>query len=171
MKRTIFALATLLVVIVAVLAVGALRPVRKVKANQGCTNGSLRGTYQLVMDGAFDTNDFEGDYGPFTWDFSMVANFDGEGNVSGSNLVGVISGEGTGPVSFSGGTYTVNSDCTVQITFPDTISVFDDYAVSLTGAVTEGSEVMGIGAFGVYETYPWTGTFDGTKVEEWGESL
>jgi hypothetical protein len=45
MKRTIFGLATILVVFLTVLAVLVVHPSRKVKAHRGCSNRTLMGDY------------------------------------------------------------------------------------------------------------------------------
>jgi hypothetical protein len=156
-------LSTLLVVFAAVFMVSGVRPLRKVKANQGCSNASLSGSYQLVMEGTYDY-DASPPAGSYTWDFSMLAYFDGEGNVSATRVRGVWSGQnwGGGPTSFSGGEYTVNPDCTLFMTFPPGVSVFYGKGVELAGVVTEGDEALGIGA----TEEPWTGSFDATKVGE-----
>ena len=163
MKRTVFLLATVLVVFVAVFAVLVMRPVRKVRAHTGCSNASLRGNYALVMSGLYY-------YDGYTWDFSMLANFDGQGNLSGSSLNTVYDGqnvgpEGTaGPVSFTGGTYHVNNDCTVCMTIPSGVGPFYDYEVYFNGGVTDtgGDEAKGT----AYFDYLWSGTFDAKKVHE-----
>ena len=163
MKRTVFVLSTMLVVFVAVFAVLVMRPVRKVKAGKGCSNASLYGNYALVISGLYDSDGF-------TWDFSMLANFDGKGNLSGSSLNTAFHGAnygppGTpGPETFTGGKYTVNNDCTVVMTIPPDVNVFDDLEVYLNGGVTDtgGDEAKGT----AYFDDNWSGTFDAKKVHE-----
>jgi hypothetical protein len=176
MKRTVFVLSTVLVVFVAVFAVLLLRPVRKVRAHEGCSEASLDGNYRLVMTGSFEwwgyqwysTADF-----PAPWDFSMLATFDGKGNLSGSNLMGAYASwvydngsPGTGPLSFTGGTYTVNHDCTVTMTIPAGLDVFWGYPVNLNGILidTGGDEAVGTGHNSGGHDYGWTGTFDAKRV-------
>ena len=158
MKRTIFVLSTMLVVFVAVFAVLVLRPVRKVRAGHGCSNASLHGNYRLVMSGNY--------YYGYAWDFSMLATFDGHGGLSGSNLFGTYDGlnYNGGPLTFTGGTYTVNPDCTVYLTLPAGLSVFDSDAVYFNGIVTDtgGDEAVGTSYFSEY----WAGTFDAKRVRE-----
>jgi hypothetical protein len=162
MKRTVIVLSTLLIVFVAVFAVLVLRPVRKVKASRGCSNASLKGNYSVVMPGYYTEEAVVAE-----WDFSTLASFDGQGNVSGSNLFGTYDGEnwGGGPESFTGGWYTVYPDCSVAITLPEGLGVFDtDYYVYLTGFVSDtgGDEASGTGFFDV----PWTGTWSAKKIRE-----
>ena len=159
MKRTIFVVSTVLVVFVAVFAVLVLRPVRKVKAGRGCSDASLHGNYALVMSGLYGS-------GGYTWDFSMLATFDGHGGFSGSNLNGVYLGTNTGPETFTGGSYHVNPDCTVCLTIPAAadLSNFDDLEVYFNGTVSDtgGDEAVGTSYF----NDTWSGTFDAEKVHE-----
>jgi len=155
MKRTIFGLATMLVVFVAVFSVLVLRPVAKVKASQGCSNASLRGNYGLVAQGLFKGE-------AVTANFSMLAEFDGKGGFSGSSLNIIFEGipSGDNPYTFTGGTYTVNSDCTCTLTTPVLAEPFE--IVTAYGIVvdTGGDEVAG-NWFGSSHA---TGTFDAKRV-------
>jgi hypothetical protein len=164
MKRTLLVLSILLVVFVAVFAVVVLRPVRKVKAGGGCSNASLSGGYALVMKGQYEYIDYGQE-----WDMSMLATFDGNGNLSGSNLWATYYGAPlpTAPAAeqFTGGTYTVNYDCTVEIYIPKGIAVFYGDQVYLVGVVTTPQHALGIGGFGILH-YPWAGTFDAKQVPE-----
>jgi len=163
MKRTIYMLSTLLVVFVAAFMVFGVRPAQKVRASQGCSNLSLHGNYQLVMEGSN-----EGILTSYPWDFSMLANFDGTtgadelGGFSGSSVVGVYNGEPYYYGSFTGGVYIVFSDCSVGIYFPSGLAVFDDYQVHLAGVISADGEALGIG-YSSFD-FPWTGSFDATKV-------
>jgi hypothetical protein len=164
MKRTVIGLTSVLVVVAAVFAVLVLRPVPKVKAGRGCSNASLRGNYGLVMKGTYIAG-FTEYYLPQTWDFSMLAHFDGEGNLSASSIWDAYWGEVYDPGSFSGGMYTVNNDCTVSMTFPG-VESFDGYEVYLNGILSnrDGDQVKGT----AYNAEPFTGSFRAKKVqEEW----
>ena len=140
MKRTIFALATLLVVILTVFAVLALRPVRKVKAHNGCSDATLQGSYGVVGSGFF-TITAELTYMPAN--FSLLANFNGKGGLSGSSLNFIEGGNTSGDVasSFVGGTYTINSNCTCTlITPPIAGDILYLYGIVVD---TGGDEVVG----------------------------
>lgn len=158
MKRIIFALATILVVFVAVSAVLVLRPAPKVKAHEGCSDRTLRGHYGLTASG------FYGSTSPFS-PSSMVGSvtFDGNGNLSGAvNLVG--GGHIYGAASFSGATYTVSPTCTI------TTSEIDLYGTYLTlnGTVVDavdGSEV--ITDMEAPTTQDTTLTVDMKKIQGW----
>jgi len=132
MKRTIFALATILVVFVAVFAALVLRPVPKVKAHRGCSNRTLMGNYGF---NGFGFNSGE----PAT--LEGLLNFDGNGNLSGSSFYAVVNGtpDPGNPNSFTGATYTVNSDCTMTA---NGISMFSA-TVTAYGVVVGGSEITG----------------------------
>jgi preprotein translocase subunit YajC len=108
MKRTIFALVTMLVVFVAVFAVLVLRPVPKVKAHRGCSTAVLNGNYVLTASG------FVGTTAPFN-PLSVVGTveFDGRGGVSYmllSKKAGVTSYQNDGS-----GTYSVDSSCKASV--------------------------------------------------------
>ena len=155
MKRTIFALATMLVVFVAVIAVLALRPVRKVKADHhGCTPATLKGSYGLVGSGfAADATVW------FPATVSGVLTFNGAGGVTGADVYTYI-----GPTqyqsnaSFSNGTYTINPNCSFEIQVPElfgspTVYIFgtvvdtggDELTGQLTNTLTTGGTVIGTG--------------------------
>jgi hypothetical protein len=155
MKRTILALATVLVVFVAVFAALVLRPVPKVKAHRGCSNRTLMGTYGFNGSG-FNSGD------PAT--LEGLLHFDGNGNLSGSSFYAIVNGvpDPGNPNSFTGATYTVNSDCTMTA---NGISIFSatvtGYAV-VVGA--DGSEITGDLQSSNSNT---TATFDAKKVQAW----
>jgi hypothetical protein len=159
MKRTILALATALVVLVAVFAVLVLRPVRKVKAgNHGCSEKTLKGNYGLTAIGAYGQG--------FNVSFSMIATFNGTGDYTGSQANTVYNGvPGTSePYTIPSTSYTVNADCSVSWTFPFVSSPFT-YTVTLNGTVvdTGGDEVAGMW----YVTgEPATGTFDAKRIAQ-----
>jgi hypothetical protein len=159
MKRTIFGLASMLVVFVAVCAVLALRPVAKVKAApQGCSPATLNGNYALVIKGVYGAND--------TLDFSMLLSFDGRGTFSGKYLNGVYDGAlwAGSPETLTGGSYTVLPDCSCTLTTPSSSEVFDHLVTYFNGIIIRagGGEVVGT----LYSTWPLTGTFDAKKVTE-----
>jgi len=107
MKRTIFALTTIFVVFATVLAAIVIRPIPKVKAQRGCSNGTLRGAYALTGSG------FYGSASP--WSPSTVVGqvtFDGNEYLNGTlSLVG--GGHIYGSETFSGVKYTVDPTCAI----------------------------------------------------------
>ena len=136
MKRTIFGLATILLVFLTVLAVLVVHPSRKVKAHRGCSNRTLMGDYGWTDFGT----EFEYTPPEFWTDVGLV-HFDGNGVFTGSNIYDIENGvpdptNGTASVS---GTYTVNSDCTVKLTYTWAGHTFSDHGV-VGGA--NGSEVI-----------------------------
>ena len=165
MKRTIFALLTMLVVFVAVSAVLVLRPVAKVKADHhGCSNATLKGNYGLVAPGFY----YNGT-AIVPANFSMLATFDGKGDLSGSSVNIVVAGTADPVFSFTGGTYTVNSDCTCTLdtgylsTFGATVTGYG-IAVDTGGDEVAGNMISSLGNV--------TATFDAKRVAEgqWGFS-
>jgi hypothetical protein len=164
MKRTIFALSTILVVFVALFAVLVLRPVPKAKAATGCSDATLRGNYGLVASGWYGHVDAPLEFLP--GNFSMLVSFNGRGGFTGSNLNIVINGspEGGNPYSFTGGTYTVNSNCTCTLTIPNSPTPNPwDAVITVYGIAvdTGGDEVAG----NLFSSNPnITGTFDAKRV-------
>jgi len=165
MKRTIFGLATILVVFLTVLAVLVVHPARKAKAatiSLGCTNRILFGTYGFVGSGFYlddETN--------VPADVSGLVTFNGRGTFTGSNLNIVANGSGLpdNPYYFPTGgataTYTVSPDCavTLQIAgqFGGSVTV---YAYGTIVDLTAG-EIVG----NILSSNPnVTGTFHATKV-------
>jgi len=143
MKRTILGSATVLLVFAAVFAVLVLRPVPKVKAHHGgCSNATLKGDYGLTALGSY-VADFPAVY---PGSISGILTFDGKGGLSGSNLFAAAPpltyGVTAGPYSFSGQTYTVNSDCSLSVTLT---ADFFSGALDLNGTVVDngGNEVIG----------------------------
>ena len=135
MKRVIFALATIPVVLAAVLAVLSFRPVPKVKAHPGCSNATLRGAYGLTAIG------FYGSTNP--WSPSSVigqVTFDGSEHFRGTlTLVG--GGKIWDAEPFSDITYSVTSACTITTGEID----LQGTNVTLNGTVVDavgGSEVI-----------------------------
>ena len=130
MKRMIFVLATLLVVFVTAFAVLALRPVRRVRANPGCSNGTLTGSYGVTASG------FDQTFGP--WAYSALLNFDGNGDLSGTEAYRIKNFTISGPSAedFTGATYTVNTDCSMTFTIGNAVG---------QGVIVKGSggEVIG----------------------------
>jgi hypothetical protein len=123
MKRTIFVLASILVVIAALIAVLVVRPVRKVKAQTGCTNSTLLGNYGWTESGT----EFEQDP-PQYWNQVALVHFDGTGIFTASEAYQIVNGvpdpnNGTASIS---GTYTVNPNCTIQITYTYEGDTFHD---------------------------------------------
>jgi len=139
MKRTIFTFVTTFVVFVAVLGVLVLRPVPKVKATTGCSDKTLSGSYGLVASGFWHIA------GAVPANFSVLVEFDGKGGFTGSSLNIVVDGspESGNPYSFTGGKYTVNSDCTCSFTTP-VLAAFDA-TITSHGIIadTGGDELAG----------------------------
>ena len=138
MKRTIFALATILVVFVALFAVLVLRPVPKVKAHHhGCSEATLNGNYGWMGSGWWYT-------GGMLQPVSLVgqATFNGRGGVSGQFDV-VLAGVSVNPgyATFSGASYSVSEGCV----FTASGITFESAALTSNGTVvdaTGGSEVI-----------------------------
>jgi len=160
MKRTIFALSTMLVVFVAVFAVLALRPVAKVNADHhGCSNATLRGNYGLVATG-FSGGSSAPIYKP--WNLSMLANFDGRGGLSGTSMnVFHPAHNPYNPNSFTAGTYTVNADCTCTWHIGEYLMGGEHFTAYGIVVDTGGDEVAG----NLLSDDEWvTGTFDAQRV-------
>ena len=173
MKRTIFAVSIVLVVFVAVFAVFALRPVRKVKASSGgCSNWTLHGWYGLTAQGYFNNPGADAPPYFFPGNFSMLAEFcpwaNPSNNFQGKDIkVFYLTPTGTVnptvPDFTTGGTYTVNSNCTVTITTPHITSI--DASLTGYGTVLSYLEVFGnLSA----DNQNITGTFDAKPVEGGG---
>ena len=159
MKRTTFGLATILVVFVTVFAVLVVHPVRTVKAHHGCSEATLQGNYGVVGSGfiAF------GGWTPLN--FSLLVNFDGNGHFRGSSLNFIEGGNTSSDVatSFTGGTYTVNSDCTCTLTTPAIAGdILEFYGIVVD---TGGDEVAG-NVYDTTEVGEITMTFDAKRVAE-----
>jgi hypothetical protein len=74
-----------------------------------CTNATLKGGY------VFEVNGFFGDQAPFSPAAAVrFVRFDGQGNFNGRGFSVLAGGVAEGNIV---GTYQVQSDCTVQITF------------------------------------------------------
>ena len=126
MKRTIFGLAIMLVVFLTVLAVLVVRPLRTVKAQPGCSNRTLMGNYGWTESGT----EFENSPPQF-WTQVALVHFDGNGIFTASEAYEIVNGvpspnNGTGSVS---GTYTVNPNCTIQITYTYEGDTFYDHGL------------------------------------------
>jgi len=138
MRRTIFALATILVVFLTVLAVLVVHPVRTVKAHRGCSDRTLMGNYGWQEFG----NEYETTSTPHPsfWTETGLVHFDGDGNFSASQGYYIENGAASGPYSATG-TYTVESDCTVTITYTSDSSTYIDHGVIVDA---NGSEVIAV---------------------------
>ena len=110
MRRTIFALSTVLVVSLAVFALLVLRPVSKVKAHHGCSNRTLMGAYGVMV--SANQEGLAG--GPYL--NVGLGEFDGNGNISLTEQYQAYKFQLSGPGS-SSPTYDVNPDCSVTFTF------------------------------------------------------
>jgi len=168
MKRTIFVLLTMLVVFVAVFTVLVLRPVPKVKAgHEGCSEKMLKGPYEFTATGQESTG--------YNFSFSMIATFagaSGSNNLTGSEFNAYLADTSKQYVDLSfttSGSYTVNPDCSVNLTIPGYETGFTtgpfDVPITLNGVAvdTGGDEVAGIW----YESgYPMSGTFDAKRIAQ-----
>jgi hypothetical protein len=134
MKRTIFGLAAILVVCLAVFAVLAVHPLRTVKAHHGCSPHTLLGDYGWTEFGS----DVEESTPTTFWTATALAHFDGNGNFSLSDYKEVDDGVPNGPLSTTG-TYTVNSNCTMTITY-----AFESFTYNNNGVIVgaNGDEVI-----------------------------
>ena len=159
MKRTIFVLLTMLVVFVAVCAVLVLRPVAKVRATIGCSNATLKGNYGLVATG-FSGGHSATLYKP--WNLSMLANFDGKGGLSGTSMNHFNPAyDPYNPNHFTGGTYTVNADCTCTLHTGYYDMGGEHFTAHGIVVDTGGDEVVG----NLLSDDEWvTGTFDAQRV-------
>ena len=109
LKRTI---AVSALVIVTVL-VGRFTAQPVVRAQSGCTVGSLKGSYSLAINGFFyDADGFQGVYSS-----AGLAVADGTGIISGTDTVN-LDGTPTRGRQFTG-TYNVNSNCTGSMILND----------------------------------------------------
>ncbi len=116
-------------------------------------NEVLNSSYGLVAPGNHDSTG---------WNLSMLANFNGSGTFTGSDVYAVRGG-GTVPGSdgsFSGGAYNVGSDCKFTADTND-LEVFGDSEMHLEGIVVRGgNEVVGTW----YSRDGRSGTFDAKNV-------
>jgi len=152
MKRTIFVLSTMLVVFVAVFAALVLRPIPKVGA-VSCSKSSLKSNYGLVA---------PGNHGSTGWNLFMLAKFDGSGTFTGSHVYAVQGGDVVpgSDGSFSGGAYSVDSDCKFTAD-TNALEVFGYSEMHLEGIVVRGgNEVLGTW----YSRDDRSGTFDAKNV-------
>jgi hypothetical protein len=155
MKRTIFALSTILVAFVAVFALLVLYPVRKARAAPNLCpnlNETLHGNYGLVAPG----NDVS-----TGWDFSMLANFNGSGTFNGSHVY-AVRGRATvrgSDGSFGGAAYSVGSDCKFTAN-TNKLAVFGYSEMYLEGIVVRGGNEV----IGTWQSGDQSGTFDAKNV-------
>lgn len=129
MRRTIFVVAGLLPLFVSLFCVLVLRPVRTVKAQQGCSDATLRGNYGLRGFGYYSGS-------PAT--VTGLLTFNGSGGLSGSNIYIDEDGTSSGASSFNGATYHVNGNCTIAM---NSFVLFDSENANGT-VVDGGSEVI-----------------------------
>jgi hypothetical protein len=136
MKRTIFGLATILVVFLTVLALLVVHPVRTVKAHHGCSDRTLMGNYGWTEFG-YEPEEDPVDF----WTAVGLVHFDGNGHFTGTDIYSIDSGtpDPDNPTSDTDGTYTINSNCTITITYTWESATYTDHGV-VVGA--DGSEVI-----------------------------
>ena len=159
MKRTIFVLATMLVVVATLFAVLVLRPVRTVKAHNHCSARTLKGNYGFTAFGGYGTTS------PFSPASAVgIVTFDGEGNLSGADIYTTVGGTVVqSNQTFSGATYSVSSTCAFSAT---DVSLFGA-TVTFNGSVLDaeaGSEVVTDVESNLTNV---TGTADLKKVQGW----
>jgi hypothetical protein len=155
MKRTILRFASALGVFLAVLGVLAVHQVRTVKAHHGCSERTLMGDYGWTEFGL----EPETTGTPF-WSQTGLVHFDGNGNFTGRDLYDVESGALDGP-STEAGTYTVDSACTITISYTWESEVYTDHGV-IVGA--NGSEVIAEESSELSDT---TGHVDMKQIAAW----
>ena len=151
MKRTTFALATIVVVLSIVSVVLLVHPMRTVKAHPGCSDRTLTGNYAWAEFG-YQPEDIPPDF----WATTALVNFNGQGSFTASAGYEVDNAvyDATN-VSFDG-SYTVHSNCTVTLTYTYDAHPFESYGV-IVGP--DAAEITGVD--GGYET---TGQMDLKKV-------
>jgi hypothetical protein len=154
LKRTIFGLATIILVFLIVSVFLVVRPVRTVKAHRGCSDRTLMGNYGWSEFG-YEPEDVPPDF----WTTTALVNFDGHGKLAGSNAWLVDNAAFFSPTSAAyEGTYAVNADCTVTINYTLGAHSYIDRGV-IVGV--EGSEILG-----VEQGYETTGHVDIKKIIE-----
>jgi hypothetical protein len=141
MKRTILGLATILIVFLAVLAVLTVHPIRRVKAIPACSDSTLNGYYAWTEFGS-EPEDAKLLVPPSFWVESALVNFNGTGGFSGSDIYYIENGrpDPQNPSELTGGTYTVNSDCSVSMTYTWQGKTYADNGVVLLG----GTEIRAV---------------------------
>jgi hypothetical protein len=137
LKRTIFGLAILMLAFLIVSVVLVVRPVRTVKAQLPCSDSTLRGNYAWTEFGYEPENT-----PPEFWTANALVNFDGKGKVTWSHGWQVVNGAYVSPTNASfDGTYSVNPDCTLTISYILDTNSYVDHGV-VVGA--EGTEVVAV---------------------------
>ena len=155
MKRAVLGLATIFIVFLSVFAVFLVRPLRTAKANRGCSNRTVMGNYGWSEFGM----EPETKGTPF-WTMAGLAHFDGNGNFTGTQGYIVQSGVPTGPGATTG-TYHVDSDCTITITYDFESETYTDDGVVVG---PNGSEIMAAESSSGSDT---TGKVDIKKIADW----
>jgi hypothetical protein len=100
------------------------------RASSGCSLASLHGAYAVAGQGTLVTS-VSGIPAPAPWAESSLANFDGAGSFSGKgtvNIGGVVLN-----ITFTG-TYTVNSDCTGDVTINTNLGLTVHHVIVVIGA-------------------------------------
>jgi hypothetical protein len=100
-----------------------------VQASSGCSLASLKGAYAVAGQGTLVTS-LPGIPGPALWAESSLANFNGAGGFSGKGTVNI--GGAVLNVTFTG-TYTVNSDCTGDVTINTNLGLTVHHAIVVIG--------------------------------------
>ena len=135
MKRTILGLATILVVLLTVLAVLVVHPTRRVKASVGCTASTLSGPYGWSEFGLEPEDARPLHWPPIPpsfWTESALVDFTPTsataGTFTGSDVSYIENGKPQ-TSGFTGGNYTVESDCSVTMTYTWDSVTYTDHGI------------------------------------------
>jgi len=160
MKRTIFVVATILVVFATLFAVLVLRPVPKAKANCYCSARLLNGNYGLTAFGGAGTS--SATVFPPASAVGLVT-FDGSSHVSAKYIYTAVGGSVIQSNQTASGTYTVGSDCK----FSATVASLFGATVTFNGTVidAEGGSAVTLDVQSSLNNITGTGRLD--KVQGW----
>ncbi len=100
-----------------------------VRADEGCSLGSLKGPYAVAGQGTLVTS-LPGIPAPAPFAESSLADFDGAGGFSGKGTVNI--GGAVLNITFTG-TYTLNSDCTGNATINTNLGLTVHHAIVVIG--------------------------------------
>ena len=155
MKRAVLGLATIFIVFLSVFAVFLGRPLHTAKASRGCSNRTVMGNYGWSEFGM----EPETKGTPF-WTMAGLAYFDGNENFTGTQGYMVTNGVPTPPGATTG-TYHVDSDCTITITYDFESETYTDHGVVVG---PNGSEIMAVESSSGSDT---TGKVDLKRLADW----
>jgi len=98
-------------------------------AGANCSQANLKGAYAVAGQGTLVAS-LPGIPAPAPWAESSLANFDGAGGFSGKGTVNI--GGAVLNITFTG-TYTVNSDCTGDVTVNTNLGITVHHAIVVIG--------------------------------------